>query len=383
MHVLINAANVTASGAETIAINLLPALLSVNDEFIFTLLLPDKPSYRSLLFDANTHVIYVSVGKGRLNNIRRIVQLYWVVPRLVNKIGADVCLTLGDIGPLKVSCPHVLFLQQALLLHSENELKTFSEWSLPKRFYMRWHFANSAKHAAAIIVQTPVMAEKVVERYNYPLHKIAVIPQPVPQNVVNHLDDFAPYSSIAQCEKKIKLLFLASYYRNKNFEILPAVARELRRRSLGNGVQIFITLDKTYNCSKQVRNDINCFPDIITNLGPIPPQHIVRAFRSSTALFLPTLSESYGLIYLEAMACGVPILTSERDFSRWMCKELADYFNPLDPVGIVDAICNFDSRVKSGFDEEYEASRVAILNEFPSDWEAVARSFLNILRESM
>ena len=380
MHVLINAANVTGSGAETIAINLLPVLLRVNDEFLYTLLLPDKPSYRSLSINANAQVIYVSVGKGRMNNIKRIIQLYWGVPRLVKKIGADVCLTLGDIGPLKVSCPHVLFLQQALLLHSEDELKNFSVWSLPKRFYMQWHFANSAKRAAAIIVQTPVMAEKVVERYSFPPHKIAVIPQPVPQNIVNYLDDFSPYNSIAQCKKRIKLLFLASYYRNKNFEILPAVACELRRRSLGNDVQIFITLDETNDCSKQVRNEMNCFSDMITNLGPIPPQHIVRAFRSSTALFLPTLSESYGLIYLEAMVCGVPILTSDRNFSRWMCREFAHYFNPLDPVSIVDTICNFVSRANN---EEYKTSMAARLKEFPLDWETVARPFLNVLRDSM
>ena len=68
-----------------------------------------------------------------------------------------------------------------------------------------------------------------------------------------------------------------------------------------------------------------------------------RACKSSSALFLPTLVESFGLIYLEAMKYGCPIITSDRDFSRWICGDLAMYFDPMDAISIANTIENFIS----------------------------------------
>ena len=53
---------------------------------------------------------------------------------------------------------------------------------------------------------------------------------------------------------------------------------------------------------------------------------------------MPTLVESFGLIYLEALMFRLPILTSDRDFAHWMCRDLALYFDPMDPVSIVNTI---------------------------------------------
>jgi glycosyltransferase involved in cell wall biosynthesis len=94
---------------------------------------------------------------------------------------------------------------------------------------------------------------------------------------------------------------------------------------------------------------------------------------------LPTLAESYGLVYLEALACGVPILTSDRDFARWMCQNLAQYFDPLDASSIVDAIKNCPNLKERN---DYSSRAVERLLDFPKDWDEVARSFVGILEQS-
>ena len=109
-----------------------------------------------------------------------------------------------------------------------------------------------------------------------------------------------------------------------------------------------------------------------TNLGVLSRPQVYAALRHAAALFLPTLVESYGLIYLEAMACRTPILTSERDFSRRMCGDLAVYFDPLDAVSIADAI---ERLVQSGASRLDEAAVAANLSKFPSDWPDVASRF--------
>ena len=83
------------------------------------------------------------------------------------------------------------------------------------------------------------------------------------------------------------------------------------------------------------------------------------------------------MIYLEAMAAARPILTSDRDFARWMCGAAARYFDPLDPVSIVDVIAALAGSPR-GVDTTCAAA--ARLLEFPADWGEVARRFALVLR---
>jgi len=45
-------------------------------------------------------------------------------------------------------------------------------------------------------------------------------------------------------------------------------------------------------------------------LDSVPRTEITRFFQSADVFVLPTLSESFGLVHLEALACGVPVITT-------------------------------------------------------------------------
>ena len=47
-----------------------------------------------------------------------------------------------------------------------------------------------------------------------------------------------------------------------------------------------------------------------TYLGTIPRSRIQEEFRKADLFVLPTLADSFGLVHLEAMACGVPVITT-------------------------------------------------------------------------
>ena len=63
-----------------------------------------------------------------------------------------------------------------------------------------------------------------------------------------------------------------------------------------------------------------------------------------------------GLVYLEAMNAGLPILTSDRDFAHHMCGKIARYSRSPSPQTIAQSIedfchwktpLNFDALAKS------------------------------------
>lgn len=47
-----------------------------------------------------------------------------------------------------------------------------------------------------------------------------------------------------------------------------------------------------------------------TYLGQVPRSQVQEEFRRADVFVLPTLCESFGLVHLEAMACGVPVITT-------------------------------------------------------------------------
>ncbi len=375
---LINAVNLIGAGPKSVGLGLLPSLLSAAPYVSFTVLLPEEWRAWKLDLPANAHLRYYVTKSGLWNDLERLKQLFFEVRRVAKETHADICLTLGDYPPVRLPCPHVVFLHNPLLVYSQQEMHGTGDWPRARRYYLRTHFRLTAPRADYLVVQTDVMARRLIATYGIDSRKVAIIPQPVPLHVASAGDVSAP-SPLRSHQKPVKLTFLAAYYSHKNHAILPAVASEMRRRGLADRVQIFTTIDLDRCSSESVKDCFRSYPDVITNLGAVKREHVASLLADSSALFLPTILESFGLIYLEAMAFGLPILTSDRDFAHHMCGDLAQYFDPFDAKSIVDCIERFCAWQKP---DGYALKAKDGLLRFPPGWEAVAAKFLDLMRRA-
>jgi glycosyltransferase involved in cell wall biosynthesis len=369
----VNAVNVVGFGTSTVARNLLEALSRAAADVAFTAVVPDVPAYRALAVGRNLHLDYWARASRRFNGVVRLRQLHRDLPRAVAAASPDVCLTLGDIGPIRLTCPHVAFVHLAHLAYPAEYLSGRDAWGPLKRRYLERHFARMVRSGARVVVQTPVMAERIAARYDLAPAAVRWIPQPPPLEPLRPDERERCLPAMAGIDKRVRLLFPASFVAHKNHRILSAVVRELRKRGLAGTVGIFLTLD----ARAAARTIGPAERDVLFNLGNLDRAEMRAAYLASTGLFLPTLVESYGLPYLEALALRRPILTSDRDFARWMCGDLAIYFDPLDERSIVDAIARLSARTPApDFDERASAH----LRQFPADWDVVADGFLAVLR---
>ena len=82
----------------------------------------------------------------------------------------------------------------------------------------------------------------------------------------------------------------------------------------------------------------------ILNVGPLKQQDLFGYYRHCQALFLPTLLESFSGTYLEAMQFGSPILTSDLDFARQICGDVAMYFDPWNVSNMKDVVLEFKNK---------------------------------------
>jgi glycosyltransferase-like protein len=73
--------------------------------------------------------------------------------------------------------------------------------------------------------------------------------------------------------------------------------------------------------------------------GVLTDGEIVTLLQAANALVFPSLVEGFGLVVLEALACGTPVVTSAiAPFTEYLTPEDALLVDPLDPVAVADAM---------------------------------------------
>jgi len=227
------------------------------------------------------------------------------------------------------------------------------------------------------------MADRLLKFYRMDDKRVRVIRPALPTHIQTYkTSQYKGYSPRLASSSGIRLLFLATYYAHKNHAILPALISELRKRKLTGKVHFFLTLDGNRRRGEvTLLRKLESEQDLVTNLGRLQPEEVGPVLYTADALFLPTLVETFGLIYLEALAFGTPILTSDRDFARYVCGDLALYFDPLDPVSIANTI-EFFLEESSNWKKLVKGKAPQQLDRISQSDEENAEAFLRILRQA-
>jgi len=91
----------------------------------------------------------------------------------------------------------------------------------------------------------------------------------------------------------------------------------------------------------------------------------------------PSLRESFGIPMLEAMACGVPVITSNTSSMPEVAGDAALLIDPFKPEEITAAMIRIleDKNLKSGLISK------GFVQAAKFSWKAMARNVLEIYRE--
>lgn len=110
-------------------------------------------------------------------------------------------------------------------------------------------------------------------------------------------------------------------------------------------------------------------------VGYVPDDKLVQLYRNAIAFVSPSFYEGFGMPLLEAMACGVPVITSNRGSIPEVVGDAAIMVEPSDIDGLKDAMLRMatdeklkDKMIKKGLDQAQKFS-----------WEKSARQLLDII----
>ncbi|MDT8858153.1 glycosyltransferase [Paracoccaceae bacterium Fryx2] len=371
--VFVNGISAKSGGGRSILTNFLKIARDAKDDFTFVVVVPDADSYREY---ANERVCLVPLAHWSITTLVPLASIT-VLPRLARRMGCDLIFNLADV-PLGTRRPQVFLFDWAYAAFPESpalQLSTRRDRLVrrAKLFFFRWLLP----YVDLVIAQNGVIADRLHRIYG--CDAVQVVPNAVS---LDNLDggsdhDFALGSGY-------KLLCLSRYYSHKNIEVFLPVAERIR--AAGEDVKIVTTISPDDGeGARQFLADVEKFgfTDIIVNLGSVPMKHVPSLYRQTDGLLLPTLLESFSGTYIEAMFHRRPVLTSRLPFAEAVCQNSAFYFDPNDPVEILD-------RVRQTRDDVAERNRrvdlaSVLLSRMPTwqdAYQAFSKAFITTLGNS-
>jgi glycosyltransferase-like protein len=113
---------------------------------------------------------------------------------------------------------------------------------------------------------------------------------------------------------------------------------------------------------------------VVTITGPLDDVEMPALFRCADVLAMVSLREGFGLVVLEALACGTPVVASNiAPFTEYLDNTMCCWATPTDSASIADALKRvIDGRHRTDFNHAVPA----LLNRM--SWQASARKHLDI-----
>jgi len=258
---------------------------------------------------------------------------------LADRAQPDCVFTFSGPAYVKFKQFHVCGCSTPWVTHATwaafRSLNSVREWTgcIVRTGYKRYWF----RRADAWIAQTEASARGLVKRVGLPADRITVISNTCGERYRAAQAEEKPCPQPGQ---PIRLLCFSAPYKHKNFEIMPYVARELAARRPQLDFKIVVTLPPQDRiCAAMLANAEKLgVSHRIENLGRVPVAKGPDLYRSCDISFLPTLLETFSATYPEAMAMGLPIVTTNLDFARDVCDDAALYFEPQNAASAVDSI---------------------------------------------
>lgn len=342
-NILVNGLKSKVGGGKIIFDTYLRLLIESEPADTYFILTPDKRSYREFESD---NIKIIDVPHWAHSNVA-VLPLYRIVmPNILRKYAIDAILNFGDII-IPTDTYQVYNFDWAFAVYPDHVI--WKKMPLRERAFFRlklYFFEAYLRRATVIMAQTEAMKHRLEARYrldNVVLVPAAVAEIPSAEGAVFDLP-----------KGRFKFVYPANYYPHKNIDILERVAAELKAR--GADVAIVLTIDpQEHEAAAQFLDRIRRrnLEDILINVGRVSAEHIPALYQACDALVMPTLLETFGLPYVEAMNHRKPIVTSDMDFALAVCGDAALYFDPMESGSIVAAM----ERVRR--DEAVRASIVA------------------------
>ena len=307
------------------------------------------------------------------SKLKRILYEQFFLPKLLKNYRIDVFHGPNNVLPLQVRCKTVVTIQYMF------------SFLMPKDctpFYRRWYLNSlmklSARRASKVISVSHDNKYQIIRYLRVPESKTVTIYHGIDESFTRVRDS----NSIERTKGKYGIdndyiLCVANNVLNKNLEGLIKAFNYLKQRY---NIRHYLVIAGNIGFSRGRRIWLekmrNKHPDII-HAGYVAHKELPNLYSGASVFVLPSYCESFGIPLLEAMACGVPIVTSNTFAMPEVVGKAGLLVNPYDFKEIGESIYTLltnrmlrEEIIKRGFER---------VKKFR--WETGAKETLKVFRE--
>ncbi|GAA0125524.1 glycosyltransferase family 1 protein [Clostridium sp. CTA-19] len=267
------------------------------------------------------------------------------IPNSISNTNLDIYhVPQNGVGlPIQKNCPFVITLHDTIPLHmpetvGDRYLSIFNS-------NMKWIVDNSD----GIITVSNFSKEDIARDFNYPKDKI----------FVTHLASESIYKPLNKtiCKSIISkhynlpsnyILYVGGFSPRKNIVgLIKAYSKLPNNIKEKHKLVIAGSKGKSYSIYKKCTYDYNVENNVIFP-GFISMNHMPYLYNCSSLFVYPSFYEGFGLPPIEAMACGIPVISSNVTSMPEIIEDAALFFTPEDidelSSKIEEALCDENIR---------------------------------------
>jgi len=164
--------------------------------------------------------------------------------------------------------------------------------------------AAHVRRAGLVVTTSQYAALRLRQLYDVP-RMPAIVPEPIDLSRWRELFSQNPAEPDPA---KFTVLSVCRFYRRKRLPLLLGAARRLRERIPGLQVRIVgggPEARRLHRMSRQLGLET-----VVRWLGDLPQSELAREYNRADLFCLPSVQEGFGIVFLEAMAAGKPIVAA-------------------------------------------------------------------------
>lgn len=189
--------------------------------------------------------------------------------------------------------------------------------------------------------------------------------------IANGIDEFwidnTPSDSNKYDPKELQLIYVGGIDKNKNISATQQAMSILEKRDINVHLTVVgkIVDKREYNCLLTDKNT--------TFVRACSKEKLIEYYRNSNIFVMPSLHESFGLVYAEAMSQGLPVLYSKgQGFDgQFEEGEVGFHIEPTSPKDIADKITDLLENI-----EEYSERNICKAKKF--SWKRIGQEYFDI-----
>ena len=176
-----------------------------------------------------------------------------------------------------------------------------------RRAHAEQRIIDSAK---ALVVSTYIERDDIAKLYGTNGTPVRVIPPGVDLSLFQPVDTLAARRELGLTDKRV-ILYVGRIEPLKGLDILIKAASMLHDAAnakliiVGGGPEDDTEMERLKSLASQL--DIS---DIVSFTGAVSQEHLPTYYSAADVFVLPSWYESFGLVALEAMSCGTPVVVS-------------------------------------------------------------------------